>query len=129
MNPRIYAILLTILMTLPVFSKVVVYFNWKINQDYISKNLCVNKNKPVLKCKGKCQLMMKMKETEPVKETPLRTYLKDVLLSPFVLSNHQMYYALDDSNMIYTTVLLHHFNKFHSLLSDKRLDNPPDTIS
>jgi hypothetical protein len=34
---------------------------WKWNQEVISKTLCVNKDKPLMKCKGKCQLM-KMNE-------------------------------------------------------------------
>ena len=45
-------------------SKMFIYFSFKINQDYIAKNLCENRTKPVLKCNGKCQLVKKLKEAE-----------------------------------------------------------------
>ena len=35
-----------------------------INYDYISKVLCINKDKPELSCKGKCQLMKKLEEQQ-----------------------------------------------------------------
>ena len=31
-----------------------------INYDYINKELCINKDKPVLKCNGKCHLMKQL---------------------------------------------------------------------
>jgi hypothetical protein len=33
---------------------------FEINKEYIANNLCENKNKPVLKCGGKCQLSKKL---------------------------------------------------------------------
>ena len=27
---------------------------YEVNKDYIAKNLCINRNKPELKCCGKC---------------------------------------------------------------------------
>ena len=38
--------------------------NWKINQTEIAEKLCENKNKPKLKCNGKCQLAKKLKTQE-----------------------------------------------------------------
>ena len=38
-----------------------VYVNFKINQDFISKVLCINKEKPELKCHGSCHLAKKLK--------------------------------------------------------------------
>lgn len=35
-----------------------------MNQAYIAKNLCVNRNKPQLHCNGKCHLVKKMNEEE-----------------------------------------------------------------
>lgn len=41
------------------------------NQDYISKVYCVNKNKPTLKCEGKCHLKKELtKEEQKEKELP-----------------------------------------------------------
>lgn len=35
-----------------------------MNQVYIAKNLCVNRNKPQLHCNGKCHLAKKMSEED-----------------------------------------------------------------
>lgn len=46
------------------------FSNWflvaafKLNQEYIAKNLCVNRYRPELKCHGKCFLMQKLQELE-----------------------------------------------------------------
>ena len=46
------------------FSKWVIMAEYTINQDYIAKNLCENKARPMLHCNGKCQLMKKLAEEE-----------------------------------------------------------------
>ena len=69
---KILVILLTLLVFLQPLSKVWIFVSFKINQDYIAKNLCENRAKPILKCKGKCQLMKKLKQAdkEEEKQTP-----------------------------------------------------------
>ncbi len=42
----------------------VIYVNFKINQDYIAEVLCINKDKPDLKCNGCCQLKKELKAQE-----------------------------------------------------------------
>ena len=53
---------------------VVPFIEYGIKYDYISKILCINKDKPELKCNGKCQLSKKLIETNPTdsenKSTP-----------------------------------------------------------
>jgi hypothetical protein len=44
------------------FSSGFVYAGFKVNQDYIAKNLCVNRFNPSLHCNGKCYFMRKIKE-------------------------------------------------------------------
>jgi len=41
-----------------------IVFSFKINQDYITKNFCINRNKPEKKCNGKCFLAKKIKESK-----------------------------------------------------------------
>lgn len=36
------------------------FVEYAVNYDYISKVLCINKDKPELKCNGKCQLMKEL---------------------------------------------------------------------
>ena len=69
---KILVILLTLLVFLQPLSKVWIFVSFKINQDFIAKNLCENRAKPILKCNGKCQLMKKLKQAdkEEEKQTP-----------------------------------------------------------
>lgn len=55
-------------MLLQVSRKTIVIIQWSINQDFIAKNLCINKNKPALKCDGKCHLKKELKKTEETNE-------------------------------------------------------------
>jgi hypothetical protein len=52
----------------------IAYF--KINRDYIAKVLCKNRQRPELKCDGKCYLAKKLKEQEDKndKETSERVH-------------------------------------------------------
>ncbi|RQO32180.1 hypothetical protein DBR32_00770 [Taibaiella sp. KBW10] len=57
-------ILLFLSTLLQALSKVVIYIDYKINQDYIAQNLCENKAKPQLHCNGKCQLSKQLKKDD-----------------------------------------------------------------
>ena len=53
------------------FSDLLVYISFKINQDYIAKNLCVEKDIAGSTCKGCCQLKKKLeKSTEQKEQVP-----------------------------------------------------------
>ncbi len=53
------------------FSDLLVYISFKINQDYIAKNLCVEKDIEGSTCKGCCQLKKKLeKNTEQKEQVP-----------------------------------------------------------
>ena len=52
-------------------SKLSIYANFKINQDFISKVLCINKEKPKSTCNGKCYLSKKLEEQEKREEKQL----------------------------------------------------------
>lgn len=41
---------------------------WKINQDYITENYCVNKDKPKMHCNGKCHLAKQLEKAEETKQ-------------------------------------------------------------
>ena len=49
---------------LQAFSKVVIYIDFKINENYIAQTLCENKARPQLHCNGKCQLSKQLKKDE-----------------------------------------------------------------
>lgn len=45
------------------------FVEYAINRDYIAKVLCINKDKPVMKCNGKCHLFKQVAKQQ--KETPV----------------------------------------------------------
>jgi hypothetical protein len=76
---KILVILLTLLIFIQPLSKVWIFVSFKINQDYIAKNLCENRAKPILKCNGKCQLMKKLKQAEKEEEKQIPQTIKEKL--------------------------------------------------
>ena len=61
-------ILMFLILTMS-FSKGIVWLEYQVNKDFISKNLCINKLKPLLHCKGNCQLMKKLADQEEDKSS------------------------------------------------------------
>ncbi len=41
-----------------------VYVDYQIRKDYIAKVLCINKDKPVLQCNGKCHLKKQLTKAQ-----------------------------------------------------------------
>ena len=56
-----------------------IFVSFKINQDYIAKNLCENRAKRILKCNGKCQLMKKLKQADKDEEKQAPQTIKEKL--------------------------------------------------
>lgn len=46
------------------FGKFWLFVSFKLNQPYIAKELCINRDRPELACNGQCVFMKKMKELE-----------------------------------------------------------------
>jgi len=63
-------ILLLLLTAIQTFSKWCVIAEFRLNRDYIAKNLCVNRLKPCCCCKGKCYLNKKLAADESQQQTP-----------------------------------------------------------
>src|SRR5690554_5299900 len=57
-------LLLATVMLFKAFLAPAVFIDFKLNQDYISKVLCINRDRPQLACDGQCILMQKMKSTQ-----------------------------------------------------------------
>ncbi len=53
------------------------FVEYAINYDYISKVLCINKDKPKLQCNGKCQLMKKLKQQKDDDYKSLRVSMEE----------------------------------------------------
>ncbi len=63
------------------FSSLIIEADFFINQDYIAKNLCVNRDKPMMHCNGKCYLAKKLKEEGKSQSPASKSERSDV--SPF----------------------------------------------
>ncbi|MDF0716406.1 hypothetical protein PY092_09620 [Muricauda sp. 334s03] len=67
-------------------------FEYVVNQDYIAEYLCVNKDKPMLNCNGKCYLAKMLQEEQDEKKQNLPSInleeypigFVDILLCDFV---------------------------------------------
>lgn len=73
--------LLAFLMLIKSLMMPFVYLDFKLNQEYISKVLCINRDEPQLQCNGKCVLMQKMKEAHDQTQsqddqTPTKQFLE-----------------------------------------------------
>lgn len=67
-------------------AKMFVFVQWYENQAFIAKNLCENRDKPALKCHGKCKLMKAMaalEQKEQSKEKSQNTQLPNYLQETF----------------------------------------------
>jgi hypothetical protein len=62
------------------FSELLIYLSFKINQDYIAKNLCVEKDVEGSTCAGCCQLKKKLEQQEQKKEAlpPIQSDKMDI---------------------------------------------------
>lgn len=65
---RFVCILLLLIIALQSFNKVGIILAFKVNQDYIAKALCENKDKPQMHCNGRCVLAKKLKQAEQNEE-------------------------------------------------------------
>lgn len=83
----IISILLALLILLQSFSKVWIFFSFKINQDYIAKVLCINRDKPELHCNGKCVLMQRIKAEEEKEKKEIPQKLKEQKGGLYCLDN------------------------------------------
>lgn len=103
--------------------RMVILINFKINQAYIASVLCENKEKPELKCDGKCQLNKKMAEQEETeKQLPPQIKLKELNL--FINKSKQVL-CKSESTIIHTFQIItqpHLCNGF-----SKAIFQPPDS--
>ena len=53
------------------FSKAFIVFDFYANRDYIARTLCVNRDKPMMHCGGRCQLCKRLnREADQDKKNP-----------------------------------------------------------
>ena len=68
-----------IAMTIPQLTKIGIFIDFKINQDFIAEVLCINKAKPITVCEGQCYLSEQLKKAEEQEEKQAPVNLKERL--------------------------------------------------
>lgn len=77
--------MLTVLMLFNTFRIAFTYAYYYIDRDDFIEQFCVNKDKPEMKCNGKCHLKKVEKETTQKEKTPYNTVqIKEI--APFIVS-------------------------------------------
>jgi hypothetical protein len=117
--------ILALLMLLKPILPVVEYV---VNYEYISKVLCVNKDKPMLHCNGKCQLMKELAKAseneKPVSDKKIATQESEVLFIEKIGS----FVAIPLFFRI-TTKIIDNYSNFYSHLNSCTVFHPPTCIS
>jgi hypothetical protein len=73
MRKQLITIFLMMIWLCQLSGRYLVMFEYYLNQDFVAKNLCINRDKPQLQCNGKCHLKKQLSEEERRdKESPER---------------------------------------------------------
>lgn len=119
-------IYITLAMTMVLNSMVysLIKVDFTINRKYIIENFCINKDKPELKCDGKCFLAEKIKaEKERQESLPAFTFNKD--FGVFVPSE-----SIANSIELTFEAFLTHQETYHNEFSQTAafsIDHPPQS--
>jgi len=80
------------------FSHWFLIMSFKLNQDFIAKNICENRFRPKLKCAGNCVLMKKLKQKE--QEEQNRPMTEKIDFSPVVISSRSFFANIELSSVV-----------------------------
>ncbi|CAM1365711.1 conserved protein of unknown function [Tenacibaculum soleae] len=93
------------------------FVEYAVSYDYISKVLCINKDKLELQCNGKCQLMKKIGKQQDDDFKSLRIVAEDYPIGFVEITQLQLTKAADivKSNFFYFTkyAFLFAYSEFH----------------
>lgn len=60
---KAFSIMMTMLFLLVSFQQALIIVHFKLNQENIEKEFCINKTKPELQCHGKCHLKKELEKS------------------------------------------------------------------
>lgn len=96
------------------------FVEYAIKYDYISKVLCINKDKPELACNGKCQLMQKLEQQKEDDFKSLRISIEEYpigFVKILTLQKKSQSFALKEKSYYQT--------KTYNFLFTKSVFHPP----
>jgi hypothetical protein len=89
------------------FSKVIIWVHYELNKAQITEQYCVNKDKPMLHCCGKCQLKKKLAEDDEKQKSPSMPDVKNEITlfnSPLSIAILKSDNSLSIINSVYRSV-------------------------
>ncbi|MBK7245981.1 MAG: hypothetical protein LKG19_13695 [Saprospiraceae bacterium] len=92
----IMSIFLAILILMQGFGKTWIILSFKLNQQTISKNICVQRNIPNNKCKGKCHLKKQLKKSEQKDQNQIPNLSNQSFASDYIFQPIDFYIKLTD---------------------------------
>jgi len=117
---RFIQVFVIVLFLLPQVSNTLVWVNYELNIESITEEFCVNKEKPELKCNGKCHLAEQLEESSPVEsnEPAEASYIPQIPL---------FYQEIEETGLADSTPLEQNFKTFHfySYQPFLKIDHPP----
>jgi hypothetical protein len=121
---RIIALLLFFAMQLPLINQWGAVAYYRVNQDYIAKNLCENRDKPMLNCNGQCYLAKQLKSAE---EKEQKSNSERLAKMPEVVLSFQAIRSVFSCEFFQVSPVEHHFDNLDFVLSNeaKGLFHPP----
>ena len=123
MNKAVY--ILALLMLLKPILPVVEYV---VNYEYISKVLCVNKDKPMLHCNGKCHLMKELAKASE-NEKPISDKKSAAQEFEVLFFENIKLFELNHSFYSIVTQIYDSYSNFYSHLNSCSVFHPPTFIS
>tara|TARA_Y100000815_G_C13112332_1_gene413588 strand:+ start:25 stop:429 length:405 start_codon:yes stop_codon:yes gene_type:complete len=93
---KLVAIGLFAILFLPFALKLLIYIEFKVKQDFIAEVLCVNRDKPITMCGGKCYLNKQLNKLEEQENDIPDIIYKEIQscvlsLATFTLKNNSYY--------------------------------------
>ena len=118
------ALVLFIAMQLPLMNQWGAVAYYRVNQDYIAKNLCENRDKPMLDCNGQCYLA---KQLKAAKEKEQKSNSERLEKMPEVVLAFQAIQPIFSASFVQVPVAEDHFATPAFVLSgdSKGLFHPP----
>jgi hypothetical protein len=120
---QLAVIFLLIAFSVQVFNRTVIVLDYYTNTASFARN-CENKAKPIMHCKGKCQMMKKLKEEEKKEQqVPERMAVKND-----VVSSKSFFTTGTIVDFVYTRSYLTYYSPFFPEGATTSIFHPPGLI-
>lgn len=99
---RVVPLILLFFFSFLVFRPAIPLVEYCLQKDYIAKVLCINKEKPQLKCNGKCHLSKQLQaETEETADSPFSagSEKEQKQISEFIVAGFSLNTGFSDSHV------------------------------